>query len=335
VAAAKAAVAPYLGKPSAFPVTAKLEKRPAGATVAFVDCGTPVCALLYDLVQPAAKTMGFKLDRIRAGQTASGIKSAFDDIQTLKPKAVIVSSIEIGLWGNDLKTLLTEKIPVASTGITGLQPYAKYGPLAPPLGAEPQFTTMGRLLADYVVANFGQSLKVVYYSTPELSFTAAVNSAFHAELASKCPSCSYRVVPIAAATLGNSAPNTVVSDLESHPGTNVAVFGTDEVAFGLPAALKAAGLKVKTAGVNPAPTNLQYLKAGQEDVSISADLPVAEYEAVDQLARLIDGQKLTGPEAQGLTDFAILTKKDITFNPANGWTGYPDFAKRFAALWGL
>src|SRR4051812_30104000 len=39
-AAAEAAIEPYIGKPSAFPVTERLKKVPKGSTIAFSDCGT-------------------------------------------------------------------------------------------------------------------------------------------------------------------------------------------------------------------------------------------------------------------------------------------------------
>jgi hypothetical protein len=29
----------------------------------------------------------------------------------------------------------------------------------------------------------------------------------------------------------------------------------------------------------------------------------------------------------------FLTKPDITFNPSQGWTGYPQLAARFIKLW--
>src|SRR6185437_15364211 len=41
VAAAKEAVAPYIGKPSPFPVIEKLKEVPKGDEIDYVDCGTP------------------------------------------------------------------------------------------------------------------------------------------------------------------------------------------------------------------------------------------------------------------------------------------------------
>jgi hypothetical protein len=41
-AAAAAAIKSYVGQPSAFPVTDPLKSIKKGATVAFMDCGTPI-----------------------------------------------------------------------------------------------------------------------------------------------------------------------------------------------------------------------------------------------------------------------------------------------------
>ena len=104
---------------------------------------------------------------------------------------------------------------------------------------------------------------------------------------------------------------------------------------GLPAALQAAGIKVETIGNSPGPTNLQYIKEGKETAGLGFDLPVLTWTLLDQAAREIAGQKLSGPEAEGLPVSEFLTQKDITFDPSKGWTGYPDFAERFAKLWGI
>ena len=296
-----------------------------------MDCGTPVCALFYSLLAPAAKTMGVKLTRVNAGSAANTVSAAFDSVITQKPAAVITTAINVQLWANQLKQLQAEKIPVITTGITGL---GKYGVPAPQ-AAEAMADFWGKLSADYVAAEFGSQSNVVFYDTPELPFTLVTVGAFTAELARVCSGCSARTVPIAIATIGNTAPNTVVSDLQAHPSTTVAVFGSDEVETGLPSALRAASIKVKTLGITPTPANLQYVKEGEETATLGYDLPVASWELIDQAAREIAGQKLTGTAAQGIIDVQFLTQKDITFNPALGWTGYPHFAQQFSQLWGV
>lgn len=329
--AAATALAPYAGRPSAFPVVDKLAKVPRGSTIVFMDCGLPYCALFYKLMTPAAHLLGIKLERLEAGKAANTVGAAFDTAIAQKPAAVIVTAIPIQLWADKLRQLQAEKVHVVTTGVTGVGPYG----VAAPQAAEPISGLAGRLMADYVATNFGASQKIALYTVPELPFTEVIASAFTKELPTVCPGCSVHEVPIAVATIGNTAPNTVVSDLEAHPGTTTAVFATDESALGVPSALKEAGISVKILGWAPIPATLEYVKAGEETATLGVDTAVLSWELIDEAAREIVGQKLTGPEAQGLTDQQFLTQKDITFNPSNGWTGYPDFAQRFEQLWGV
>jgi ribose transport system substrate-binding protein len=330
-AGAATALAPYMGHPSAFPVVDKLAKDPKGATIAYMDCGLPYCALFYKLMSPAASMLGVKLERIDAGKAANTVNAAFDTVIAQKPAAVIVTSIPIQLWANKLKQLQAENVHIVTTGVTGMAPYGVPAPQA----AEPIAGLAGKLIADYVATRFGADKTIVVYTVPQLTFTEVIASAFRAQLPAVCASCTVRTVPIPVASIGSTAPNTIVSDLQSHPGTNLAVLTTDESGLGLPSAMKAAGLSVKTIGWAPIPASLEYVKAGEETATLGVDTAVLSYELIDQAAREITGQPLSGAEAKGFTDQQFLTQSDITFNPSNGWTGYPDFAHRFAALWGV
>jgi ribose transport system substrate-binding protein len=331
VAAAKAAIQPILDQPSPFPVTEPLNKVPKGAQIAFVDCGTPICSLFWELIQPAGQTMGVDISRVRAGQSADTVGTAFDTIVSQKPDGVIVAGVDVQLWQSQLTELQDADIPIVTTGIVGA---ADQG-IEAPQAAEPESERDGARLADYVVANYGGDANVALYQVPELTFTGVVADSFTAELEDLCPGCSVRTVDIPAATLGNTAPSQVVSDLQANPDTTVAAFAIDEVAIGLPQALQAAGIDVPLVGNGPAPPNLQQVKDGEEKAVLAVDLPVLIWTTLDQVAREITGQELSGLEAEGLTDVQLLTQEDITFDPSMGWTGYPDFAERFAKLWGV
>ena len=330
-AAAEAAIKPYIGRPSAFPVTEKLKEVKKGATIAFMDCGTPICGLFWQILQPAAKTMGVKLQRFKAGSAANTVTQAYDSAVAAKPDAVIATATDVELWKNQLKKFQDAGIPVVTTGILGTQQYGIKAAQA----AEDSSELGGKLLADYVAANFGADSKVGFYDIPELSFTRLTAEAFVNELKKVCSGCSTRVVHIPIATLGNTAPNRLVSDIQAHPDTNVMVFATDEIEAGFPAARQAAGLKVKTLGNTPSPTGLEYVKEGKTDAVLAVDLPVLTWVLLDQAARQMAGQDLSGDEAKGLPVLQFLTQKDITFDPSKGWTGYPDFPQRFAKLWGV
>src|SRR3954447_12080848 len=332
-AAAKAAIQPYIGQPSAFPVTDQLKKVPKGATIAFSDCGTPICGLFWQILQPAAQTMGVKMKRYKAGAAASSVSSTFDSILADKPGAVIVAGTPIELWKNKLKGFQDAKIPVVTTGILG----TKGTGIQAAQAAEDSSNLGGKLLADYAAANWGANSKIAFYDTPELTFTGLTGTAFQNELKKVCPSCSTRIVHVPIATFGNTAPSRLVSDLQSHPDTTGMVFGTDEVQAGFPAARQAAGgfPKVKTLGNTPNPQGLEYVKEGKTNAVLGVDLPVLTWVLLDQAARQMAGQQLTGDEAKGLPVLQFLKQQDIKFDPSKGWTGYPDFAQRFAKLWGV
>ncbi len=331
VASAAATVKPFIGQPSAFPVTEGLKEVPTGAKIAYMDCGTPVCALFWQALAPAAKTMGVEVERVKAGSAANTVSAAFDSVIAKKPDAVIVTAINVELWKSQLEELQEAEIPVVTTGITGTGPYGIESPQA----AEALSELAGKQLANYVVAEMNPRANAVIYEVPELPFAKIVAEKFSEELESICPECSARTVPIPVAEIGSTAPNTVVSDLQANPETDVAVFTADEIELGLPAALQAAGIEAETIGYSSGPQNLEYIKEGKETAGLPVDLPVLAWTLLDQAAREITGQKLTGPEAEGITDMQFLKKEDIVFDPAKGWTGYPEFAEMFAELWGV
>jgi ribose transport system substrate-binding protein len=329
-AAAQAAIAPYLGHPSAFPVTQPLMKAvPAGTKFAFMDCGTPICGLFWQLLQPAAKTMHVQLVRYDAGSAVNTVAAAYNSVVTAKPAAVIAVAINIDLWKNQLKELQAEHVPVVASGILGTQPYG----IKDAQIAEYWSDLTGGLMADYVAAKYGPGSHVAFYAVPEISFTALMATSFKSQLAKVCPSCSTRTVEIPVAATGTTAPGMIVSDLQAHSGTNVIAFPSDETEAGLPAALQLAGIHVKTLGSGPTPENLEYVKEGKETAVLSADLGILAWTLLDQAARQTEGQPLTGDEAKGVTPIQFLTQSDMSFNPSKGWTAYPDFARRFAKLW--
>jgi ribose transport system substrate-binding protein len=330
-AAAASAIKPYIGQPGAFPVTEPLKSVKKGATVAFMDCGTSICGLFWQLLQPAAKTMGVKLTRYKAGSAADTVTQAYDSAVAAKPDAVIAAAIDVELWKNQLKQLQAAKIPVVTTGILGTQ---KYG-IKAAQAAESASELEGKLMADYTASKFTGAKKIAIYDVPELSFTRLVTQAYQAELKKVCSGCSARSVHVPVATMGTTAPNRIVSDLQANAGTDLAVFAIDELESGLPAALQSAGIKVKTLGNSPSPTQLQYLKEGKETAVLGVDLAVLGWTLLDQAARQMVGQPLAGDEAKGISPVQFLQQADIKFDPSKGWTGYPDFGKRFATLWGI
>jgi len=331
VAAAQAALAPYIGHSSAFPVTEPLSaKLPAGKKFVYLQCSTPICAEVGELLQGAVKGIGGTMTVVNAGATATTAQAAAASALALKPDAVILGAISPTLFGTGLKTLANAGVKLVSLQVD--QNVSPFGITFNYLGTNLSLRN-GQLLADWVIANEGAHANAVLYTLPALDISAPVQQAFQAEMAKNCPSCTVRVVPIDVATIGTTAPNTVVTDLQAHPNTNVAVFVSLSAAAGLPAALKAASITVKTVGFGPTAGNLQDIKDGNLTAALDIDFPVSTWTAVDAAARLIEGGQPTAGEQAGDVPEEFLSQQDITFNPNLGWSAYPDFAQRFAALW--
>jgi ribose transport system substrate-binding protein len=330
-AAAKAVVAPYIGKPSPFPVTEKLKEIPKGATIAYISTGSPFSTLLFQLASQAAQTMGVKLENYKAAGSASEVSAAFDTVVQKEPAAVIVNAITPELWTKQLKELQEKEIPIIPSGVLSAEEYG----LEYPQSSNVDDERGGELMANYIVGEMEPEANVVVYDIPEISLTTLIAEKIEEEVPAICPSCSVRTVKIPLATVGNTAANTIVSDLQANPDTNVVAYGAAEIGIGVPSALKKAGIEVETIGYAPGPDNLQYLKEDKETAGLGYDAPVLAWTQIDLAAREIVGQTPTGPEAEGLGVVQFLRPEDITFDPSKGWTGYPDFAERFAKLWGV
>jgi ribose transport system substrate-binding protein len=330
VAAARAAIAPYVGKPSAFPVDRPLAKRlPAGSTLAYLQCVTPFCALLGQLHGMGAKIMGTRVEVVKASGSSDSIQSALSSIAAQHPAALLLPAVNLGALGDSLSKLTGAGIPVAGAGVMG-------GPqqgIDAPMNGRYTIGLGGKLLADWAIVNGAGGEEVAFYGVPELDFSNVEQAAFKAEMAKNCPDCKVRYVDIPVATIGNSAPSRVVSDLQSHPKTKIALFASLETAIGLPAALRTAGIKVKTNGFAPTPSNLQDIKTGGLDAAIGLDAGVLAFSQMDAAVRLATKQPLTQDEKNGAVPIQLLTKKDLNFDVSKGWSGYPDFPQRFAKLW--
>jgi len=331
LAAAQQAIAPYVGHPSPFPATEKLAKLPtAGSTFVFLQCGAPVCAIFAQLMPAPAKALGVKFEAVNSGNTATTSQSAASIALADKPAAVLVGASDPQLYGDYLNKLVSAGSVVAGGGTVGGAPYG----VQQAVGGAQSVTHAGQLLADWVAVNRGSSANVVFFGTPELTFSPGMQAAFAQTLTQRCPTCKADYQQISIADFGTTAPSQVVSYLQSHPDVNTVVFASMEAATGLAAALKDAHLSPTTLGFAPTASNLQDIADGGLTAGLALDFNVQVWMQLNLAARLLAHQ--TTAESNLEVDMQFLTKSDLQgVNVSHGWTGYPDVAQRFAALWGL
>ena len=75
IAQAQKILAPYVGRPTNFPVATPLKAAPTATTrIGYLDCSTPICGLLLQILQRAARTAGVSLVSVNGGSTASTVE---------------------------------------------------------------------------------------------------------------------------------------------------------------------------------------------------------------------------------------------------------------------
>ena len=329
VSLAKSRLAAVTGHAIPFPVTEALKHPlPAGSKFVYLEASDPIGALFASLLKPAVAAIGGQFIAIPAGETAQSAQVAASTAISDHPAVVLIPAFLPSEFGGKLQTLRSEGAKIVGAGMVGWQ---KYG-IQWCVGCVTWTTQEGRVLADWVVANKGAQANAAFYTVPELGFTASMWQGFKSEMATLCPKCAIRNVPIEYASIGTTAPQTIVADLQSHPSTNVAVSSTMDMYQGLPAAMSSAGVSnVLTVGQSPTGEILDNIKTGTLTAGLAVDLNTYVWTMVDAGGKLVIGQQPQASEAGA--PYQMLEKADITFNPQNGWPGYPDFAKRFAKLW--
>lgn len=329
VAAATAALQPIIDAPSAFPIEDPLATSVAGKRIAIIDCGTPACAMFGDLAKPAVEQLGVEATVIQSGQSADGIANAFDTILAGGYDGVFMSGIAYPLWKAKGEQLAEAGIPVAATGITGIDPAVGIS-----LGGDQQSKRAGSFLADWTIMHADGPVDSVIYQTPELPFSVVIAESYVERMAELCAECTARITDIPVTAIGSSAASIVIDDLSAHPESKIAAFTIGEQALGLPQAMRTAGITDVATVVNgPAPAQLSDLQNGDLTAALAADWPVLVWSSIDTLARLMAGDPVTAGATNDLVVQQMLTGEQITGDVSRGWSGYPDFAERFIGLW--
>jgi len=331
ITAAKAAIAPYVGRPSAFPALPALKKLPpAGTKITYIQAAIPqAVGIGKDLIDPA-KELGVKLNVVPSQTAPAALQGAASTVASQKPAALLLSAVAPQFFGNDLHKVVAGGTHTIGVAMTNAAPYG----VQIVVGNNQASIVSGKLMADWVVARLGTKANVVFYGTPELSFSPYMQMGFKQGMTSACSSCQVAYQPISITTFGSTAPSTVVSYLQAHPSVNTVVFASEEGMDGLPAALKDAGLNnITTMGFAPDPIGTKDIEDGSLTGGLAVDFNVQSWEMVDTAARLIAHQPITSKELYGAPVEFITKGTHVNYDPSGQWTGYPDVAQRFAKIW--
>jgi hypothetical protein len=106
IAAARAAIAPYVGHPSPFPALPPLKKLPpSGTTMAYIEAAIPQSvAIGKDLVDPT-RELGVRLDVIPSQTSPPALQGAASTVLSQRPAALLLSAVAPQFFGDELHRL--------------------------------------------------------------------------------------------------------------------------------------------------------------------------------------------------------------------------------------
>ena len=322
LAEAKEEIAEFIGRPSPFPVTEKLkELPPKGAKVAMLLSGTPVGAILAEAAEEAEKPLGVDVITIKAGPSAALAQSGADAAVAMHPDAVLDVGVSLELLGKQIKELTEAGIPIVTVGELDTEQYGIKNPQA----AGPWAEQNGRLMADYVAAEFGTDSNVVFYGVPELGFSAVEEEAFNKQLGKVCP--NVRCVASASRSQ-KSAPRFRPGGIRpaGQPGDERHRLRRRRRPDRRPAGSECGRYRREEHRHQPS-SDGPSVHQGRQGGGGAEHRPAGRIVAADGPGRARD-HRPTGTVGACLRrppGHPVPASSDITVDPSKGWTGYPDY----------
>jgi ribose transport system substrate-binding protein len=336
LAAAKAYLEPYQADTKSLvldePLAAPL---PEGLNIAFLDVGTPVAGVMWDLIQPIVEITGIKLTREPIGATPEAQDAAMASVYEKGYDGIINVTAEPQFYPNQAEKLVEAGVPIASASVMHTDDYGF------PTGFNgPDFMEeVGRAqAAAAIVRTNGEATEFVFYPVNEFEFTGFQRDGFVEKMAELCPDCTVRDVGIPIDEVIAIDNSRIVSDLEAHPETQYYVASADEITVGMPERLDLAGVTTKGYGTWSIPPNLDQVAAGLADATFAEDFSLFMWTVVDQLFREITGTpyewpapEVSAPAVMKLLDQGLAEE----YVPTHGYLAVPDYQEQYAENWGF
>lgn len=336
LAAAEAILAPYQVESKSLVIDAPLAAPlPADLDIAFLDVGTPVSGIMWDLIQPIVEITGIRLTREPIGATPEAQDAAMAAIFEKGYDGIINVTAEPQFFPNQIEKFVDAGIPIASASVMHTDEYG-----LPPAFNGPDFMkAVGEAMAAAaIVRTSGEATEFVIYPVNEFEFTGFQRDGFMTGMASLCPDCTTRDVGIPIGEVIAIDSSRIVSDLEANPQTQYYVATADEMTVGMPQRLALAGVETPGFGTWSIPPNITQVADGSADATFSEDFGLFMWTVVDQLFREVTGTPYEWPDPSVSTAamMTLLTQEDAaTAEPLGGYLAIPDFQQQYAENWGF
>jgi ABC-type sugar transport system substrate-binding protein len=304
---------------------------PRGKVVDFISCGAADCNSIAGVLRQSADKLGWRLNVLNTDGSPESQQQAFAQVVRDKADGVIYIAIDRSVYEKYLPALKangTWMVSACSTDSAGNG--IDYAICTPD-----QQKGAGELMAASIVSESEGKAKAVYFNVPAFTNLNRMQDEFLSTMQDLCPSCTADHQDIPVTALGNAVPSTIVGYLRSHPDTTHVALSIDSLASGLPAALKAAGLDVTIVGEGGGNTTWQYIKTGEQAVSVPSPFVETYLAGLDSIVRHVSGV----PQVESkLARFWIISDENVDETDDRVGDAMPVVAhsdQKFQQLWGV
>lgn len=302
---------------------------PTGKTIDFITCPVAICTEVGDGVKEAAKALGWKVSVVANDQTPAGYLEAWKQIAQ-NPADGVVNSGPAVPYSAITSQMNQANVPVVSS----TSPSPVGGHLIAVIASSAGIKIEGGEEANWVIQDAGKPVKSVFVYDPSIPSLVDAWPGYQETMTKNCPACSVGLLKVSAAQIGPALAQQVVSYLQSNPDVKYVGFGLGDLATGVPAALRAAGLqnqvKITTRAATPA--NLADVKNGGLTAAFTSEVYEAGWRTVDKLARSLAGAPIGEPYPLGIN--RLITKDNLPSDITVPFT-LPNYQAAFKKAWGV
>ncbi len=303
---------------------------PKNQTIDFITCPVAICTEVGVGVKAAAAALGWQVRTIAMNGTPAGYLAAWEQVAQNPGNGVVNTDPVLPYTSASIAKLMNKaNVPVTSS----TSPNPVGGHLIAVTSGTQAITQDGQDEANWVISNAGKPTKSVFVYDPSIISIASAMPGYMNTMKANCPACSASILKVSAAQIGPALAQQVVSYLQANPDVKYVAFGLGDLATGVPAAIKSAGINgvtVLTRAVTP--PNLQDIKSGTMTAAFTDEVYEGGWRDVDFLARSLAHAPLGNTYPLGIS--RLITSANL---PPNITVPYslPGYQAGFKTAWGL
>jgi ribose transport system substrate-binding protein len=332
VAKAQAELEKYKSPPTEIVITEPLKSAPpSGKTLVMLGTKDPNNVKLQESLKELTGLVGWKYEQVSYDPAnPATFKAAVDTALTKNADYVAEAGIP-------LTADVIDKVKQAGAKwvLTSVHPVEVTDPVIVNANAYENDELMGKVLADFFVADSGGKGKVLIEHVPAYPILTGFTDGFQAEVDALCPDCEVKIQNITIPDLvAGKVPSVMVSALRSNPDTDYLAFDVGPFANGIDSALAAAGLadKVKIIGEAADEAAIAALKSGKHTAWTGFTPVYSTYVMMDAMFRDSLGMPIDQEKA-GIQPTQLLTKDNV--GDITSWGEPKDALEQFKKLWHL